>query len=368
MYKFCLLFFLAIWLFSCNSNSVTVIPQDPTPPPLLPPINDSISLPPITNSQIMTTFSTDQRQTLRLTTANTQNNIGDFYFYTSHDITSIHVNIKNIIFMIHGLSASDDALQSEYNSIFSAVNQASRSGSTVIIAPYFNHRGIGNEIDWDNAVWRAGGRASSPDGITLGSFQIIDYMLSYFLFNNFSNLTNIVITGHSAGGQFAQRYAALNDLDSLSSPYTFTYLPANPSHYLYMNALRWNGASTYSPTDCSTYNNYPYGFEALTLDNRYAFIEVFNIQNIINQYINRNVYYVLGSIDTINATSGCEPENQEGGSGENRFQRGIYINAYMNNQYPDNNHDLLVIDGVGHNPNGIYNASAYIQLLETLLD
>jgi hypothetical protein len=252
----------------------------------------------------------------------------------------------------------------------SSVGSTTSSASTMVVSPHFYHRGLDTELDWDNAVWRAGGKASSPTGATLGSFQIVDYMLTEFLLGNanFPNLSNVIIAGHSAGGQFVQRFAAISETEEDYPAYTFTYLPANASHFVYLNTLRWDGSGTYTPSDCPTYNDYPYGLDNLTANSRYAFISKIGLETIRGHFINRKVFYVLGGQDVTGATTDCESLNQQGGSGSSRYQRGQYLLQFMNNQYPTNEHEILPVAGVGHNATGIYTSSEFVQLLNTLLD
>ena len=57
--------------------------------------------------------------------------------------------------------------------------------------------------------WRSGGM--SPSNAELSSFDVADELLRTFANKNlFPNLKAIVVTGHSAGGQYATRYAMAN--------------------------------------------------------------------------------------------------------------------------------------------------------------
>ncbi len=354
-------FLLALLLASCNFNDVDpIIRKAPVDP------NELVE---ISSSEITSSFGPSSRQTIQFTTTNDSDNIGNLNFYATHNLEVINSNLNSVIFVIHGLSAPDAQVRSEYDGLVSGVNSSSSSTSTMVIAPHFFHEGTGLEIDWDNAVWRAGGKATSPDGTALSSSQIVDYFLTDYLLDNpnFPDLTNVIIAGHSAGGQFVQRYAAINETEQQFPNYTFTYLAANASHYVYPNALRWNGTDTFVPADCGTYNNYPYGLDALAEDSRYAFISLIGLENIRLQLLSRKLYYVLGELDVANATSGCEPESQQGGSGDSRYQRGQFMLEFMNDQYPTNQHEILSVPGVGHNATGIYTSPEFIQLLNQLL-
>lgn len=347
---------------SCNFNDVDlVLKVAPVDPNELLKINDS---------EITSTFDPTARQTIQFTTAAETDNIGDLYFYSSHDLASSNSGITNIIFSVHGLSATDGQVKSEYTGMITAINNSSSSSNTIVIAPHFFHQGTGLELDWDNAVWRAGGKASSPIGTSLSSSQIVDYLLTEYLLENpnFPQLTNVMIAGHSAGGQFVQRFASISETEEQYPSYDFTYLAANASHYAYPNSLRWNGSDTFVPIGCETYNNYPFGLDALAVDSRYAFISLIGLENIRVQLLNRKVYYVLGELDVTNATGGCEPESQQGGSGDSRYQRGQFMFQFMKDQYPSNEHEVLSIPDVGHNANDTYTSPEFVQLLNQILD
>lgn len=326
-------------------------------------------LPVIASSGITTVFGQNTRQTLRLVTTESLDNQGDLYFYASHDLEASQPTIENVVVVVHGLAASEAELQAEYNAIRNAVNAAGGSGSTLVIAPYFNHEGSGALLDWNNAVWRAGGRATSPAGAQLGSTQIVDYLLQGYVLEAvaFANVSSVIIAGHSAGGQFVQRHAAISRLEPDFPNVQFSYVTANPSHYLYPNPRRWNGTGTFIPATCPTYDDYPYGLSALTQDIRYAFVSKIGLETIRANYIFRDVHYVLGDQDVTDATTDCESLQQQGGAGESRYVRGQYMKQFMDNQYPSNNHQLVTVAGVGHSPSAMYASPEFEQLLEQLL-
>lgn len=348
-------------LSACNTNEVF---------PVSVPEDNSAELIPISASEVLTSFGPNSRQTFQFSTTQATDNVGNMYFYSSHDITTDRSDIVNLILVFHGLSASDSEVNAEYNSLLNGLAGTTKSNSTLVLAPHFFHLGEGIELDWDNAIWRVGGKASRPEGVALSSSQILDFMLEeYFLENsNFQSLQKIFIVGHSAGGQLAQRYAAISETESSYPSYSFVYLPSNASHYLYLSDQRWNGASLFRPTGCDSYNEYPYGLDSLSKDSRYAFISGIGLETIRSNYINRKVLYVLGDQDTSGATTDCESQSQEGGTGANRFTRGQYLSQYMDALFPTNDHEQITVAGAGHSANAIYTSQAFIDLLEQELN
>ena len=92
-----------------------------------------------------------------------------------------------------------------------------------------------NEIVWENS-WRTGGPARTTP--SLSSFDFVDEILRKLANKTtFPNMKAIVVAGHSAGGQFANRYEMSNKIhDTLGVP--VTYVVANPSSYAWPDAVR----------------------------------------------------------------------------------------------------------------------------------
>ena len=79
------------------------------------------------------------------------------------------------------------------------------------------------------------------DGLpSLSSFEVIDRLIDVSVKQN-PNIHRIIILGHSAGGQFVVRYAAINNQHEplLKKGITVRYIVANPSSYPYLNETRY---------------------------------------------------------------------------------------------------------------------------------
>ena len=63
----------------------------------------------------------------------------------------------------------------------------------------------------------------------------------------FPNLTKIVVAGHSAGGQFATRYAMANKVHDTLNGVAVSYVVANPSSYAWPVADRPLPSGTADP-------------------------------------------------------------------------------------------------------------------------
>ena len=79
---------------------------------------------------------------------------------------------------------------------------------------------VANELDdyhlyWSSASWMDGSPSSSsgayPRDESFSSFEVMDNIITHIIYSEkFPNLTQIVLTGFSGGGQFVNRYAASN--------------------------------------------------------------------------------------------------------------------------------------------------------------
>lgn len=143
---------------------------------------------------------------------------------------------------------------------------------------------------------------------SVSSFEIIDALIADLLGSGvFPNLQHIVISGHSAGGQFTQRYA-VGGLEPILHPdIGFSYFPANPKSYMRM------GAAVLDPVPGAL--DYKYGFKN-RLGTPYMTTLGFGISSdpavnpYVAQYLARDVTYLIGNEDDC----GCDSTDQNGDS------------------------------------------------------
>src|SRR5947207_5852192 len=141
--------------------------------------------------------------------------------YRNYPLNEKNAAIERALIVIHG--ASRDA----HNYFASALAGALIAGtleSSMIIAPRFgSNKGAGcrdtldpDEISWTcggGEDWRGGGAAeATAGGVT--TFDLIDDLVRKVARKEvFPNLRAIVVTGHSAGGQFVSRYVAASRVE-----------------------------------------------------------------------------------------------------------------------------------------------------------
>src|SRR5262249_50946145 len=125
------------------------------------------------------------------------------------------------------------------------------------------------EVNWRCAgdSWRSGAVALNDEKLT--SYDFVDELLKRLARKDiFPNIKAIVVTGHSAGGQYVSRYVMANTVhEHLGVP--VTYVVSNPSSYAYPNAMRpiegTDEFRNYSEgRNCTTFNRWPYGMEHRT--------------------------------------------------------------------------------------------------------
>jgi hypothetical protein len=167
----------------------------------------------------------------------------------------------------------------------------------------------------------------------------------------FPNLEKVVVTGHSAGGQYAHRFAAGSRVEDGLPHLRFRYIVANPSTYLYLGPERARvGDEAFGIPDkvtCPSYNDWHYGLEDLN-----PYMAEMSLPEIRKQMVRRDVVYMVGDQDTGSAMLdvSCGAMLQ----GVNRYFRGLTLFAFMTAYHPSHGHRLFEVPDVGHSSRGIY--------------
>ena len=272
--------------------------------------------------------------------------------------------VTRAVVVIHGTNRN---AATYYNNTLAPAIAANSTEHTMIIAPQFITESeiadfqLGDEhLFWSSGGWKNGSVSKSstenPREVRYSSFSVIDDIVTR-LDNRrrFPRLEEIVIVGHSAGGQFVNRYAA----GTLVEPRhrSMKYIVANPSSYLYLNQERRiegtvDQFAVPDAMDCPDYNEYKYG-----LDDLYTYMSVAGAEQIRAQYRQRQVVYLLGSEDndpnSSSLAKGCAAMLQ----GEQRLERGTIFYNYLHYYYGSDSiagHQKSIIEGVGHSHSGMF--------------
>lgn len=182
----------------------------------------------------------------------------------------------------------------------------------------------------------------------------------------FPNLKAIVVSGHSAGGQFANRYEMANRVhDTLGVP--IVYVVANPSSYAYLDAARpasgapgGNVATEFRPfgdgRNCTTFDKWPYGLQGRT-----GYTSRLTDDQLKKQLAARPTTYLVGELDTL-PLAGFDSSCPAMAQGANRNLRGQAWGKYVNEKFGAN-HKTMVIPLCGHNARCMFTAETTLPLL-----
>lgn len=273
-----------------------------------------------------------------------------FSYYTSSDLAKTNTAIDTAIISIHGSERNADTY---FNTMVGIATKLNRANRTLVIAPHYkiaSDKLLPKELTFTAEGWLSGN--SSLVNKTLSSFEVMDYLVS-LVAKNFPNVKTLVLTGHSAGGQFVQRFAIGSIAQITFKNIHFKYVVANPGSYAYLNAKR-NFVIPQAPT-CA-YNDYKYG-----LDNLNTYMKRIPTKTLVSLYVNRDVTYLLGELDNTSADidQACPAKYQ----GDTRLHRGQNFKASLDADFPANVHDLVIVPAVAHTQWGMYNSPAGTKVL-----
>lgn len=294
-----------------------------------------------------------------------------FPYYSNRDLTKKNSLVKRVIIVIHGNGRDASGY---FDSTLMAAEERGVLDETFIIAPSFKISSIKTVPDllyWDgNSGWKVGDKSSTNLKSRFSSFEIVDLFVKELNDKSrFPNLQEIVVIGHSAGGQFVNRYAAGNSVDK-AGKVSMRYVVANPSSYMYFDEGRMVAGKyiEYKETPflktnlfemtCPAYNDYRYG-----LDDRNSYMKQTPSFSLKKQYESRKVTYLLGEDDVDpfddDLDKSCAAELQ----GLNRKMRGDNYFKYLNEKLPGNKHKKLTVEDVGHSAKMMFNSPEGLQAL-----
>lgn len=256
------------------------------------------------------------------------------------------------VIIIHG------GLRNAQTYLRSAERASYRSGfrtTTLLIAPQFlNQKDIAKHqlpdsiLRWHRSDWMEGDAAVGP--VPVSSFAVIDGILAKLSDRKlFPALREVVIAGHSGGGQVVQRYVLLGKGggELQKAGIKLRYVIANPSSYAYFNAQRPEAVDAKS---CPGFDTWKYGMNKLP-----SYASKQTAEQIEQTYVSRDVTYLLGQLDTdpnhlaLDKTCGAQAQ------GINRLTRGHNFFNYLQQRHPEGlTQQLIEVPGVGHDGDAIF--------------
>jgi len=291
--------------------------------------------------------------------------------YRNYALDAKNDKIARALIVVHGAGRDAD---NYYRTSMAAAFLAAALEDTLVIAPRFaSNTGGGrgacsdslapNEVNWscNGDSWRSGGVSQSDARLT--SYDFTDELLRKLARKDvFPNLKAIVVSGHSAGGQYVTRYEMANKVhDTLGVP--VTYVVSNPSSYAYLDTNRPRetaGDSVAQPfadgRNCTTYNHWPYG-----LEDRTGYTARIPDDLLKKQLAARPVTYLLGELDIL-PLGGFDSSCPAMAQGPTRLARGQAFAKYVNKKYAAQ-HKVVVVSLCGHNARCMFTAESALPLL-----
>ena len=276
--------------------------------------------------------------------------------YRTHSLEKKNPRIRRALLVIHGAGRNSDAY---FRSGAAAAFLAGALDDTIVISLRFASSDgksckdplSEGEINWrcsGGDTWRSGAAAVTDEKIT--SYDVTDELLRKLARKSvFPNLKIIVVSGHSAGGQYVSRYAMASTVhEQLGVP--VSYVVSNPSSYAYLDETRPSAPS------CEGYDKWPYG-----MIDRKGYAAQLSDDQLKKQIVTRPVVYLLGELDTL-PIAGFDSTCPAMAQGPSRLERGKSYAEYINGRYGAH-HTVTQIPLCGHNARCIFTADPALAIL-----
>ena len=259
-------------------------------------------------------------------------------------------NVSRIVILLHGrLRDADAYLLSAQRALAAASTDPAH---TLLLVPQFlatadiaAHGLSADMLHWEWTSWMGGDDAVGP--APLSSFDVLDAFIAQFAdLARYPALRDVVIAGHSGGGQVAHRYAIVGAGCNVAGVRS-RYVIANPSSYVYFDSMRPYTEGHLRPADtsaCPGVDEWKYGVQRAP---RYA--ESTSFDALETRYAASDVIYLLGQQD-------CDPHHDAldrscaaQAQGPHRLARGRSYFSYLKARHAGLGHHCWEVAGVGHN-------------------
>ena len=296
--------------------------------------------------------------------------------YRTYSLDRSNDHIRRALIMIHGTLRNPDRY---FQTATAAAFLAAALDDTVVIAPRIASADGGchdtlaeNEVSWScgGDSWRSGG--SSPTAKDLTSFDFIDAIVRKLADKRvFPNMSAIVIAGHSAGGQFVNRYEMANKIhETIGVP--IEYVVANPSSYAWPDSTRplavndgapdsakaeWKDESAqanysygaFDGSNCARYDKWPYGLE----DRTGGYTAGMSDDQLKKQLAGRPTTYLLSQVDVL-PLGGFDGSCSAMAQGATRRARGEAFVKFITDHLGAREAKVQIVSECGHNDRCVY--------------
>ena len=278
-----------------------------------------------------------------------EGNARTLYYESNHDIGVAGNTIERVIVIVHGAGRTNVS----YERLLDAATDNGIENETLIFAPQFL---VGDDIAanalgpealfWPNG-WRQG-HLSVNNGLgRISSFELVNRIVGELVANN-PNVADVVIAGHSAGGQYGAALCgnqpvgagAGRDLRHGTGALRARQSFVDGVHGQQPQARKQCRAfAVPAGAACPDYDDYKYGLGGNL--NRFV-TRIGGADQVRAQYPTRDVRYLLGeNDDDANSSSldtGCEAMLQ----GRHRLERGIVYYNHIRDVFGESVHDVQI--------------------------
>jgi hypothetical protein len=262
-------------------------------------------------------------------------------------------DIERAVLVFHGRLRDADVYWRSAKKALAAVPV--QAPSTLLIVPQFlaeldvdAHLLPPATLRWSLEGWEGGEPARGPARIS--SFEAIDAVLALLADRHrFPHLAQVVVAGHSGGGQVVQRYAVVGQGEArlAAAGVKLRYVVANPSSYLYFSADRPRPDGGFgvpaSAASCPAYDQWKYGWSGAP-----AYATQSSAAAYEERYVQRDVVYLLGGLDIDPHQSALDQSCSGEAQGPYRLARGRSYAAYLRQRHPGFVPAVHEVPGVGH--------------------
>ena len=294
---------------------------------------------------------------------------------TTHVLNQRHADVTRAIIVIHGALRNAEGSFTSMQQAMALAGEAGRQA--VIVAPQFLSEvdAVRYPVPLDVPVWSVDGwkegdlseiRRDDSTDRRVSSFAALDALLQMLSDRqHWPALDLVVLAGHSAGGQFVQRYAVAGHAPTMLSQHGIhtRFVVANPSSYLYFDTRRptEHGFAPFPQTHCRGFDHYKYGLQAPN-----AYVAAQTPQALMSHYARQQVIYLLGTLDADAAHPFLDRSCAAEAQGPTRLARGQayyrYLSVVLGHEVVRRQHRVL-IEGVGHDHQGMFQSPCAIAWL-----
>lgn len=270
-----------------------------------------------------------------------------FPLYLSADWSNPLPDVTRAVLVLHGVLRNADDY---FRAALSAQAAAGETGKhTLMIAPQFL---IEPDVDafklpedtlrWSLYGWQGGEPALAPNPAS--SFDALDAILARLGDRKlFPNMKEVVVFGHSGGGQVVQRYAIATKGDQALTRQGIgvRFVIANPSSYAYFSKQR---PMPEIAANCHGFNRWKFG-----MDERPPYLSGPTPAALEQAYVARRVIYLFGTLDIDPDHPALDKSCMAEAEGPYRYARGhAYVAAMRARDNGTPNHSVWDVPGVGH--------------------